>query len=281
MEKIVRGKDVSLKIKDEIEALKSKLKNQQVKIALVRIGDNGDDIAYENSIIKKFETLEIETEKETFDIKITQNEFVDNLKRINDDNSVNGIIIFRPLPEHINEEIIAQTINPDKDIDGMSYTNIARLFSVDDVGFKPCTPQAVIEFIDYLNLDLTGLDVTIVGAGMAVGQPLSILMINRFATVTTCSKYTKDLVKSCQDADLIVAAAGVKHLIKAEHVKEGAIIIDVGINVEDGKLYGDVDFDNVLTKAKYITPVPGGVGSVTTMILAKQTIKAKMLQETK
>ncbi|MDF9867409.1 methylenetetrahydrofolate dehydrogenase (NADP+)/methenyltetrahydrofolate cyclohydrolase [Bacilli bacterium PM5-3] len=276
---IVKGKDIALKITKEIDKYKSQLKNKEAKVAIVRVGDHGDDITYEKSIVKKFKEIGIDTELKTFDKMVSHDDFVTTIKNLNHDSEINGIIILRPLPDQIDADTIAQLIDHNKDIDGMSYTNIARLFTSDDFGFVPCTPQAVMEVIDYLKIDLGGLNVTIVGAGMAVGRPLSVLMLNRKATVTTCRTLTKDLVKECSNADVIVAAAGVKHLIKNEHVKNGAIVIDVGINVDNGKIYGDVDFENVVDKTKYITPVPGGIGSITTMILAKQVYKAKLIQE--
>jgi len=279
MDKIIKGKELAEKIDGEINYYKSQLNDDDIKVAIVRIGEHGDDITYEKSIVKKFATIGIKTQLDTFDKKVSHDDFVTTINRLNNDDTVNGIIILRPLPKQINEDKVARLINHKKDIDGMSYTNIARLFTSDDFGFVPCTPQAIMELIDYVGIDLSGLNVTIVGAGMAVGRPLSVLMLNRKATVTTCASKTKDLVKECSKADIIIAAAGVKHIIKKEHVKDGAIVIDVGINVEDGKLYGDVDFENVKDKARYITPVPGGIGSITTMILAKQTYKAKCIQE--
>ena len=278
---IVEGKELREKIKEEIALLKEQLSNSDLKVAIVRVGNHGDDITYEKSIVKKFKDLDIDTQLETFEKSVSHDEFVQTITRLNSDDNVNGIIILRPLPDQIDADMVAQLIDHNKDIDGMSYTNIARLFTSDDFGFVPCTPQSIIEIIDYLGVDISGMNVTIVGAGMAVGRPLSVLMLNRKATVTTCRQLTRDLVRECSRADVIIAAAGVKHLIKEEHVKDGAIIIDVGINVEDGKIYGDVDFDNVKDKARYITPVPGGVGSITTMILAKQVYKAKIIQENK
>ncbi|MDL2211587.1 bifunctional 5,10-methylenetetrahydrofolate dehydrogenase/5,10-methenyltetrahydrofolate cyclohydrolase [Erysipelotrichaceae bacterium OttesenSCG-928-M19] len=277
--KIIKGKDIALKINEEIANLKQQIKNKDTKVAIVRVGNNGDDITYEKSIVKKFKELNINTQLETFTTNVAQEIFIDTIINLNNDDDINGIIILRPLPKQIDADLVARLIDHDKDIDGMSYTNIARLFTSDDFGFVPCTPQAIMEIIDYLKIDIGGLNVTIVGAGMAVGRPLSLLMLNRKATVTTCRTLTRDLVKECSKADIIVAAAGVKHLIKAKHVKENAIVIDVGINVENDKIYGDVDFDNVIDKVKYITPVPGGVGSITTMILAKQVFKAKLIQE--
>lgn len=276
---IIKGKDVVTKIKEEIELLKQKINPINPSVAIVRIGNHGDDITYEKSIVKKFGELGINTQLETFEQNVEQDTFFNAIKKLNENENINGIIVLRPLPEHIDSDLLAQLIDHDKDIDGISHVNIARVFSQENNGFVPCTPQAVMEIIDYLNVDLAGLNVTIVGAGMAVGRPLSILMLNRRATITICRTLTRDLVQECSKADVIIAAAGVKHLIKPEHIKENAIVIDVGINVEDGKIYGDVDFENVEPLTKYITPVPGGVGSITTHILAKQLYQAVLLQQ--
>jgi len=278
---IIYGKDVAKKILSDIEMLKKQVNEDNITTALVRVGTNGDDIAYEESIEKKFKELGLNTIKKTFDHSISQDNFIDEIKALNNDKNITGMIIFNPLPDHINSDLVAQVIDPDKDLDGMSYTNIARLFSHENIGFSPCTPQAVLETLEYANIDITGKDVTIVGAGFAVGRPLSVLMLSKNATVTTTHAKTKDLLDHTRNADIVIAAAGVKHLIKEHHIKPGTIVIDVGINIVDGKMYGDVDFENVRKKSMFITPVPGGVGSVTTMILAKRSYQAKLIQEAK
>ncbi|WP_423362843.1 bifunctional 5,10-methylenetetrahydrofolate dehydrogenase/5,10-methenyltetrahydrofolate cyclohydrolase [Mycoplasma sp. P36-A1] len=277
-EKIIKGKDVSLRVLEDIKILQKQADGLLPKVALIRVGNNGDDMAYERSIIKKFMQFDIETKSLVLEDNVSLADMLCIINEMNKDEAINGIIIFRPLPKHLDADIIAQTISPEKDIDGMSYVNMARLMQQEKKGFLPCTPQSIMSIIDYIGLELKGLNVTVVGAGMAVGRPLSIMMLNERATVTICRAHTKDLVKECYSADVIIAAAGVKHLITKNHVKDGAVVIDVGINVEDGKLYGDVDFDNVVDKAKFITPVPGGVGSLTTLILAKHVYDALLQQ---
>ncbi|MEG0364702.1 MAG: bifunctional 5,10-methylenetetrahydrofolate dehydrogenase/5,10-methenyltetrahydrofolate cyclohydrolase [Erysipelotrichales bacterium] len=280
MEKIIKGKDVALKIIKEISELKKDIKTSKPTLAIIRVGEHGDDITYEKSIIKRFDQLEIETKQEVLDLNTSLEQLLSVIEKLNNDSSVNGIIILRPLPNHIDEDIIAQAINPLKDIDGMSHINIARLFLQNEQAIVPCTPQSVMEILDYLGISLGGKDITIVGAGMAVGRPLSVLLSNQRATITICRSMTKDLVKECKEADIVIAATGQAKLIKAEHIKDGAIVIDVGINLdENNKLVGDVDFEQVVDKVKHITPVPGGVGSLTTYILAKQLYKAIILQE--
>ncbi|MDR1782041.1 MAG: bifunctional 5,10-methylenetetrahydrofolate dehydrogenase/5,10-methenyltetrahydrofolate cyclohydrolase, partial [Bacilli bacterium] len=229
--------------------------------------------------VKKFKELDIITILCTYPIDIDNEIFLDEIRKLNNDDTIHGIIVLRPLPLHLDDDAIASNLVSYKDIDGLSYTNIARVFSQENKGIVPCTPQAVMRILDYLKVNLKGKNVTIVGAGMAVGRPLAIMMLNERATLTICRSLTKDLVKECQNADILIAAAGVKHLIKKEHVKKDAIVIDVGINVEDNKIYGDVAFDEVKEIASAISKVPGGVGSITTYILALQLFKNLVYQK--
>lgn len=279
---IIYGKDVAKKILSDINMLKQQCNDHEITTAIVRVGHNGDDIAYEESIVTNFKKLGLNTVKKTFEHAIDHDEFIKEIDALNKDQSITGMIILCPLPQHIKMDEVAQLIDPDKDLDGISYTNIARLFSNEGLGFAPCTPTAVLELLDYANVDVVGKDVTIVGAGFAVGRPLSVLLQAKQATITSTNVKTKDLLDHTRNADIVIAAAGVKHLIKEQHIKEGTIVIDVGVNIDnDGKMFGDVDFDNVREKARFITPVPGGVGSITTSILAKRVIQAKLIQEEK
>ena len=279
---IIYGKDVTKKILSDINMLKQQCNDHHITTAIVRVGNNGDDIAYEDSIVSNFEKLGLQTIKKTFEHAIHHDDFIKEIIKLNEDKDITGMIILCPLPQHIKMDEIAQIINPDKDLDGISYTNIARLFSNEDLGFAPCTPTAVIELLNYANVEIQGKDITIVGAGFAVGRPLSIMLQTKQATVTSTNVKTKDLLDHTRNSDIVIAAAGVKHLIKEQHIKEGTIVIDVGVNIDnDGKMYGDVDFDNVREKARFITPVPGGVGSITTSILAKRVVQAKLIQEEK
>ncbi|MDR3214829.1 MAG: bifunctional 5,10-methylenetetrahydrofolate dehydrogenase/5,10-methenyltetrahydrofolate cyclohydrolase [Bacilli bacterium] len=267
---VINTKEIIENIKNDINILKTKTPIKEPCVAIVRVGDHGDDITYEKSIVKRFALLNIKTQLNTYQNNVDNNYFINEIIKLNNDHNINGIIVLRPLPTSIDDDMVAKILDDNKDIDGLSYTNIARVFSQENKGIIPCTPQAVMSILEYLKIDLKGKNVTIVGAGMAVGRPLSIIILNERATVTICRSLTSDLISECRKADIIIAAAGVKHLITKEHVKKGAIVIDVGINVIDNKIYGDVDFDNVKLKAQAITPVPGGVGSITPYILAKQ-----------
>lgn len=270
---IIATREIIAAIIEEINGLKKIIKTTKPCIAIVRVGNHGDDVTYEKAIIKKFEQLNIKTQLCTCEIDITNHLFLKLIKQLNEDATIHGIIVLRPLPPHLDDDAIARKLDYTKDIDGLSYTNIARVFSQENKGIVPCTPQAIMRILNHLKIDLKGKNVTIVGAGMAVGRPLAIMMLNERATLTVCRSLTKDLVKECRSADILIAAAGVKHLIKKKHVKPDAIVIDVGINVENNKIYGDVAFDEVKDIASYISKVPGGVGSITTYVLALQLFK--------
>lgn len=277
--KIIKGKDINIAIKEEINLLKTQIKTDKPSATIIRVGKNSNDITYQNAITNVFSKLDINVENINFNNNVSTEEFFNKIEELNNDNDVHGIMILRPLPQQIDENYLSQILNYRKDIDGISDVNIAKLYSNHSDALIPCTPQAVLAVLKYLNIDLVGKDITLVGAGMAVGRPLALLLLNHKATITITHKDTKDLKRECLKADIIVAAAGSKHLIKDDFVKEDAIVIDVGINVENNKLYGDVDFEQVSAKAKYITPVPGGIGSITTTILALQLFKAIINQE--
>lgn len=248
---------------------------------IIRVGENPSCIAYGKGAAKKLEAVGIKVEYENFPEDISQQDFLKEFRKINEDDHVHGILLLRPLPPQLDEKEISATIDPKKDVDAISPINMYKVMVGDETAFPPCTPEAVMRIIDYIGIDLTGKKVAIVGASMVVGRPLFLLMLNRNATCVQCHIYTKDLVVECRHAEIIVVAAGKQGLIRLEHVSPGATVIDVGINVgKDGKIHGDVDFDAVAPITSYITPVPGGVGSVTSTILAAHVVKAaKLLHE--
>ena len=249
---------------------------------IVRIGERPDDLSYERGALKRFEGLGIKTQVSVFPESITHEEFEKEFKKINDDPNVDGILLFRPMPKHINEDAIMNTYDYEKDMDGMCSENAFKVFAADESGYAPCTPTAVIELLKHYGIELKGKKVTLVGRSMVVGKPLAMLLLKENATVTICHTKTADLAMECQQADIVIAAAGAAKMIKAEHIKAGTVVIDVGINVdEEGNLCGDVDFDGVEPIASKITPVPGGVGTVTTSILAKHVLKAAQKRKEK
>ena len=284
MSELMKGAEVAKAMKAEIIEKVEKLKGNGVSpcLAILRVGARPDDLAYERGAKKRMELTGIECRVVELAEDISQQELEEKFQEINTDPSVHGILLFRPLPAHLDEEPLKMMIHPYKDVDCMSPVNMAKVFSGDETGHAPCTAEAVMEMLAHYDVDLTGKKVTIVGRSMVVGRPLSMLMLKKNATVTICHTKTKNLVKTCADAEVLVAAAGKAKMVTADMVGEGAIVADVGINVdEEGNLCGDVDFDAVAEKASYISPVPRGVGSVTTSVLAKHVVKSANLLLTK
>lgn len=272
---ILKGADVSARIKEEAETALVSMNGPVPKLAIVRVGENPDDMSYERGAVKKLAAFGLETKSYVYPQDISDSEFKEAFARINSDPAVDGILLLRPLPKQINESDIEQMIDPDKDLDGISPANIAKVFSGDASGFAPCTAEAVVEVLKANRIPITGKRVTIVGRSMVVGKPLAMLMLKENATVTVCHTRTADLKGTCLNAEILVAAAGRARMLNGEYVGKDAVVIDVGINVdEDGKLCGDVDFDSLDGIASMATPVPGGVGAVTTAVLAKHLIKA-------
>lgn len=281
---IIKGKPVADKISENLIKEINDLSKEGItpKLAIVRVGARPDDLAYERGALKRCQTIGIETEVIELEENITQEEYIKAVHKLNEDEKVNGILTFRPLPKHLNEDIIKYEIDPNKDIDCFNPINISKILENDKSGYPPCTPTAVVEILKYYDVDLSGANIVVLGRSMVVGKPVSMLLLNENATVTICHSRTKNLPEITSNADILVAAVGKANMVKEEYIKDGAIVIDVGINVDDeGNLCGDVDTNNVLDKVSMITPVPGGVGSVTTSILASHVVKACKLQNNK
>ncbi len=277
MAKILYGNEVALKIKEDLKLRIDKLKEKNIipKLAILRMGNKQDDIAYERSIIKSCEKLNIETKVEELKEDILEEDFLKLMERLNNEKDIHGILVFRPYPKHLNENIINSSISLNKDVDCMHPLNLERIFEGDLDGFMPCTPEAVIEMLKYYDIDLKGKNIVIINRSMVVGKPLSMMSLAHNATVTVCHSKTIDLQSITKKADIVVTAIGKAKLIKEEYFNEDSIVIDVSINVdENGKLCGDVDFENVKEKVGAITPVPKGVGSVTTTLLLKHIVEA-------
>ncbi len=276
-DKLLKGKNVADSItenlKKDVDLLNKK--NITPKLSVIRVGERPDDISYEKGASKRCESIGIDFEVIKLDESISNKEYIEVLEKLNNDKSVSGILCLRPLPKNLDENLIKYKISPDKDVDCFNPINLSKLIENDKSGFTPCTPTAVIEILKYYNINLEGANVCVLGRSMVVGKPCSILLLNEHATVTTCHSKSKDLKSITKNSDILVVAIGKAKIINKEYIKEDAVVIDVGINVDsNNKLCGDVDFDDVLENVGYITPVPGGVGSVTTSILAKHTIKA-------
>lgn len=274
----LRGKKVSDGIKEyvskELETL-----TFVPKLAIVRVGENPDDMSYERGATKKLKSFGLDVASYVFPQDISDEDFKKAFKDINEDDEVTGILLLRPLPRTINGKDIENMIDPKKDLDGISPINIAKVFAGDTTGFSPCTAEAVIEVLKAYDIELTGKRVTVVGRSMVVGKPVSMLLLKENATVTMTHTKTVDLRKTCSDAEIVIAAAGRAKMLNSDYCGQDAVMIDVGINVdENGKLCGDVDYATLDGKASAATPVPGGVGTVTTAVLAKHLIQAAKMR---
>ncbi len=281
---IIKGKPVADQISENLIKEVNELVKEGInpKLAILRVGANGSDLAYERGALKRCESIGIQTQVVELPEDVTQEEYIKTLKGLNEDKNVNGILCFRPLPKQLDEEAIKYIISPEKDVDSFSPINSAKVMEGDKTGFPPCTPTAVVEILKHYGVELSGSKVAVLGRSMVVGKPAAMLLLNENATVTICHSRTKDLAKVTSEADVLVAAVGRARMVKEDFVKEGAVVIDVGINVDaEGNLCGDVDNNAVLDKVSMITPVPAGVGSVTTSILAKHVVKACKLQNNK
>jgi len=241
------------------------------KLSTVRVGEREDDISYERGITKRFTDTGVLLENITLPAECSQEELEGTLDRLAKDDTVTGILMFRPLPKHLDEKKAGSLVPSYKDVDCMTQESNAHLFMGDGKGYPPCTPQAVIECLDHYGIELKGKKVAVVGRSLVVGKPLIMLLLAKNATVMVCHTKTTDIAKECRDADIIVAAAGSPYMIDKRFVKGGQTVIDVGINVVDGKLCGDVHPETRYIVENY-TPVPGGVGTVTTAVLLKHTV---------
>ena len=274
---IMKGPEVAGAMKEKMLLDIAELKGIGITpgLGIVRLGARPDDLAYERNAVKKCEAIGIKCKVLEYPEGIIQPELISEIKKINDDVSVHGILLFRPLPKHIDENVIRHTLSPEKDIDCLNPENIAKVFAGDESGFAPCTPEAVLEMLDYYRIPIEGKRVVVIGRSMVVGKPLSMLLLKRHATVTICHTRTRNLEEVCRNAEILIAAAGKARMVTGSFVGEGSIVVDVGINVDPlGNLCGDVDFEDASKKALYITPVPGGVGTVTSSVLAKHVIQA-------
>ncbi len=274
---ILKGLPVANAINEKLIEEQKNLKGELPHLAIIRVGEKPDDCSYERGAKKKMEKIGFRCSSFVFDADIDNDTFQKEFDTINNDDDIDGILLLRPLPKHLDEKSIENRINPRKDLDGISPINLAKVFAGDDTGYAPCTAEAVIEMLDYAGIDLKGKRVTVVGRSLVIGKPVTMLLMKKNATVTVCHTKTNDLAAECKRAEILVAAAGSAKMIKSEYVAKDAIVIDVGINVDnEGNLCGDVDFDGITTIAGMASPVPGGVGSVTTSVLAKHLMKAAM-----
>ena len=269
------GKEVADKIVEEIKVKVEELKGKGIdpKLAILRVGAREDDLAYERGVLKRFESAGVEVEVTALDAGISQEELDKTFDGINNDPKVHGILVFRPLPKGLSDEHMRRTIDPGKDSDFMDIRNMENVLAGVPDCAAPCTAEAVMALIKHYNIETKGKKVTVVGRSLVIGKPAALLLTTANATVTVCHTKTVDIEAECRNADIIVACCGVAKMITDKFVKPGQIVIDVGMNVdEEGRLCGDVDYEKVSEIADAITPVPGGVGSITTAILLRHVV---------
>lgn len=274
---LLKGKPVADQIRDNIQSVVETCRkngSRLPKLAILRVGERADDIAYEEKVLKNCQAVGIASEVRALNNNVNMVDFMAVLEDLNQDPNIHGILIFRPLPSQLDAEAISHAIRPEKDIDCMNPINIQKVFLGDVSGMAPCTPEAVIEILKYYGYDLTGKHVVVVNRSLVLGKPLSMLFLAENSTVTICHSKTKDLPALTADADIVITGIGKAKAFDLNYFAEQSVVIDVGINFGDGKLCGDVDFESVSEHVAAITPVPGGVGTVTSMILLSHVIKA-------
>lgn len=275
---ILDGKKCSQEILDKIKEKVDNLKNSNKRVpglAVIIVGNNPASKIYVNSKVKACEKVGFYSKAIFLDENISQAELLENIQALNNDKNIDGILVQLPLPKHLNEDEICNAIDTSKDVDGFKAENLGKVMLGKEDGMVPCTPQGIMYLLDSIKgINLYGMNGVVIGRSNIVGKPISSLLINRGVTTTVCNSRTKNIEDVLRNADIIVAALGKPKFLKENMVKEGAIIIDVGINRVDGKLCGDVDFENVSKLASFITPVPGGVGPMTIAMLLNNTLRA-------
>lgn len=277
---LISGKEVSQKVKDEIKSQTKLLKDKgiSVKLAVIIVGDDSASHIYVKNKKKACEYVGFESLEYALDENTSEEELLELIDKLNKDKTVNGILCQLPLPKHIDEKKIIDSISPLKDVDAFHPVNVGKIM-IGDYEFLPCTPAGIMRLIESTSYDVSGKDCVIIGRSNIVGKPMAMLMLHKNATVTICHSRTKNIEEKIKKADIVIAAVGIPKFVKGDMVKDGALVIDVGINrMSDGKLCGDVDFDEVSKKASFITPVPGGVGPMTISMLMQNTLKAAKLQ---
>ena len=267
------ARDIKAKIKTEIDNIK-KIHNINPMVATILVGDNQASQVYLNSQIKSYQDLGIGVQKYFFSEEISEAYLLNLIDKLNKDTEVDGIMVNLPLPPQINVTKVLNSIKLVKDVDGFKAENLGLLFQNNEGFTSPSTPAGIMALIEKYNIGLEGKDVVVVGSSNIVGKPIAALILNSRGTVTICNIYTKNLAEKTKNADILISAVGKAKLITEDMVKEGAVVIDVGINRVNGKLEGDVDFENVQKKASHITPVPGGVGALTVAMLLSNILKS-------
>lgn len=279
MAELLKGAPVAGAITRRNVQAVEELKNRGIEptLAIIRLGEKPGDLSYEKGAMKRADKTGVKVKQFVFPEDMTEKSLISEIKKINADDSIHGVLMFRPLPAHIDEKAVCETLAPEKDMDGITSGSMAGVFMDTEIGYPPCTAEAVMEILDHYDVQLKGSKVTVFGRSLVIGKPVAMMLMKRHATITVCHSRTAidDFRDAGHNADVVVSALGRAKMIGSEILGSGQTIIDVGINVdEEGNLCGDVNFDEVEPEAAAITPVPGGVGSVTTAVLMKHVIQA-------
>ena len=278
MAELLKGAPVTAALNEKMAAKAAQLKECGVvpTLAILRVGERSDDLSYERGAMKRCETVGVEVKNVVLPEDVSQADFDQALQQLNEDDSVHGILMFRPLPAQLDNEKARQMLNPEKDIDGCTDGSLAGVFTNTKTGFPPCTAQAAMEILDYYGVSCTGKKAAVIGRSLVVGRPAAMMLMHKNATVTICHTKTADMPSITREADILIVCAGKMETIGAEYLREGQVVVDVGIgwNEEKGKLCGDVKFEEAEPVVGAITPVPGGVGTVTTSVLVSHVVEA-------
>ena len=284
MAKILSGKEVAASLSEGIKTKVDELLTKDIHpmLVLLRVGDNPNDLSYERGIVRRCESLGVSFEKIVLPEDVSQDLLLEVTNDINNNNRIHGCLLFRPLPANLNQSLIENSLVPAKDVDCMTDISLSGIFTGKEIGFPPCTPQACMKILDYYGIDCTGKRAVVVGRSLLAGKSVAMMLLQKNATVTICHTRTRDLPSITREADILIAAAGKAGMIGAEHVRPGQIVIDIGINCNShGEICGDVDYDAVQPVVDMITPVPGGVGAVTTSMLVSHVVEAAFRQNEK
>lgn len=280
MAEILNGKELAKKTRKDLKVEVEKLKENNIfpKLAVIMVGDNSASQVYVRNKSKACEKTGIEFEEYLFDVTVSEERLLETIEKLNEDETIHGILLQSPLPKHIDANKAFGKISPEKDVDGFNPINVGNL-SIGRDCFISCTPLGIVKILEEYQIETEGKEAVILGRSNIVGKPMIQCMLNKNATVTVCHSRTKNIGDIIKRADIVIAAIGKPEFVKADMVKEGAVVIDVGINrLEDGKIVGDVDLENVSKKASYITPVPGGVGPMTIAMLLNNVVKAAKMK---
>lgn len=281
MAKQLLGKEVTAALNERIKANVAVCQEKGVNptLCIIRVGENPSDVSYEKGATKRCETLGVACEKIILPEDVTQEEVLATIDKVNKDDKIHGVLLFRPLPKHLNQAVIENALAAEKDVDCMTDLSMSGVFTGKPLGFPPCTPQACMEILDHYGIDCTGKKAVVIGRSLVVGKPAAMMLVKKNATVTMCHTRTVDMPSVAREADILIVAAGRAGVVGKEYVREGQIVIDVGINAKpDGTpgICGDCAYEEVEPIVEAITPVPGGVGSVTTSVLVGHVVEAAM-----